>query len=67
MPEEYIKDMRDVCNRGECKDDVHAFRKIHLDEIADRKQDMEGAKSLKNMGALNEEHNGEPRSQEEEY
>ena len=59
--------MRDVYNRGECKDDFHAFRQKLLDEIADRKQDMESAKGLTHIGALNEEQNGEPGSQEEEY
>ena len=61
MPKEYIKDMRDVYNRGECTNDFHKFRQRLLDEIADRRQDMEGVKGLKNIGAFNGEDNGEPK------
>ena len=67
MPKEYIKDMRDVYNRGECMNDFHKFRQRLLDEIADRRQDMEGVKGLKNIGALSEENSGESKGQEEEY
>ena len=49
IPKEFVKDMRDIYNKGDCKNDFHAFRQKLLDEIADRKQDAEGTKGLKGI------------------
>ena len=43
------KDLRDVCNKGACTDNYHAYLQKLKDEIADRKQDMEDSTGLKSM------------------
>ena len=53
IPKDFLKDMRETYNKGDCKDNYHAFLQKLYDEIADRKQDAEGNKGLKGVMAIN--------------
>ena len=59
IPKEYLKDMREVYNKGKCANNYHAFLQKLYDEIADRKQDAEGNKGLKGIMAVNPDNGAE--------
>ena len=52
IPKEFLKDMREVYNKGKCVNNYNAFLQRLYDEIADRKQDAEGNKGLKGIMAV---------------
>ena len=53
MPKDYIKDMREFYNqKGQDEISYHDFHQKLQDEIANRKQDAEGLKGLKNLSAV---------------
>ena len=59
MPQEYVKDMRELLTSGKYNDDYYGFEQALYDEINTRKMDEESRKGGGRIGVITEKEGGE--------